>query len=87
MLVMKMKKMINKCFGSPYFFEELIFAGKYLSLLQLFVSLLFCGYSRFGGLMGSLAYAEVFLEAGLTTLTVTLCGGIVMAFLRKSGKS
>ncbi len=83
--VRNMMKFVDKILGSPYFLRELLFAGKYASVLQFFVAFLFCGLARFGGPLGSLEYAEIFRECALVTLTLTLVVELLVLFLRRLG--
>ncbi len=77
-------KWLNRLFCSPYYFRELLFAGKYAAVLQLVAALFFCGLARFGGPLGSLECAEVLREAGLTTLTVALLSDFVYTVYQKT---
>lgn len=79
-----MMKFVDKIFGSPYYLRELLFAGKYAALLQFFVGILFCGFARFGGPLGSLECAEVFRECALVTLTLTLIVDLIVRFLHRT---
>ena len=77
-------KFVDRFFGSPYYLRELLFAGKYATLLQFFVGILFCGFARFGGPLGSLECAEVFRECALVTLTLTLIFDLLVKFLHRT---
>lgn len=78
-------KFFDKIFGSPHYPRELLFIGKYTALLQFALSFFFCGLSRFGGVLGSLTYAEVFREGALVTLTMTLIVELLLFFLHRTG--
>ena len=77
-------KIFDKIFGSPHYLRELLFFGKYATVLQFALSFFCCGLSRFGGILGSMAYAEVFREGALTTLTMTLVFELLLFFLRRT---
>ena len=79
-----MLKLLDRIFRSPYYLRELLFIGKYATLLQLMAGLLFCGFSRTGGPLGSLECALLLREAGLTTLTITLLVAMIHWFYRET---
>ena len=67
-----MLNFVERILNSPYYLRTLIFAGKYAALLQLILGFFFCGLARFGGLLGSLQFAEWSVQSALSTLMITL---------------
>ena len=78
-----MSKFFDRLFQSPYYMRELIFAGKYSALLQLFAALFFCGWSLTGGPLGSMECADFLLECGWVTMTLAFAIEMIYGAFKK----
>ena len=80
-----MKKILNRIFSYPRFFDLFLYAGKYAAIVQLLAALVFLGMSRSGAPLGCLTYVEQFLQAALTTVTLTAGFAGVAQIMRRYG--
>lgn len=80
-------KFVDKIFGSPSYLRELLFVGKYVTVLYLILSFFFLGMSRFGGPLGSTEYVGTFLELAFMTVGITLITEILASVLRRRGSN
>ncbi len=65
--------------------REFFFVGKYAAALQMLFALCLGLWSRLGGPLGCVAYAEALAAAGLITLTLTLSLRILVSRMLRSG--
>lgn len=77
-------KFVDKIFSSSGFFRDWIFFGKWAAFLQIVTASAFFLWSRLGGPLGSMARAEILLEAGAVTLVLTLASEIALGFYRRA---
>ena len=71
-VIIMLKKVTNKIFGSPHYFPILLSVGRTGAWLQAFGALFFLFCSFFGGPLGSLEMAGEFLESSLLTAMICL---------------
>lgn len=79
-----MLKFVDKIFRSPGFFRDWIFFGKWAAFLQILTAGGFFLWSRLGGPLGSIARAEILLEAGAVTLVLALASELALRFYRRA---